>query len=156
MEAAKYLDAARLDKFNAEFLAATLTTEPGRWQSYEDLLRQTSASRDPLAVLKLVELYEATENSELREFLGQVLLMRSSGNPPGRSVEEVAAFVRQGLGITDVPRSRRHLDQILPRSARSSGKCQRAAGTDDAVAGRSVAIGTFHDVGLCLRPKRME
>lgn len=100
-EATNFLTAAQLDKFNAEFLASRLTKEPAQWRNYEDLLRFTSASRETLAVLQLVELLEMTENSELREFLGQLLLMRTPGAPAGKSVEEIAAFVRQGLGVTD-------------------------------------------------------
>jgi hypothetical protein len=100
-QATKYLDVAQLDKFNADFLAALLTAEPNLVSQCDDLLRITIASKNPLAVLRLLELYESTTNSELRESLQVQLLLRTPGTPPGNSVEEIAAFVRQSLGVTD-------------------------------------------------------
>lgn len=100
-EAGKYLEQTKLHRLNAQFSSAVLTAEPGRWHDMTDLVQQTIASRDPPAVLDLLQLYEKTADSELRDFLGKTLLTTTSGSPPGTSVDEIATFVRQGLGIRD-------------------------------------------------------
>jgi hypothetical protein len=89
-----------IDKLNAEFLVAVLNKSADAWPQFEDLLRATVASQEPLAVLKLLELYEMTMNAELQTFLGNLLLARSSAASRPLTVDQVADQVRRALGVT--------------------------------------------------------
>jgi hypothetical protein len=100
-EAVRYLDAALIDKLNADFLVALLSAASDLWQQYGDLLRRTIESPDPLAVVKLVDLYENTTRKALQEFMSGPLLRRAGAFSTSESVSEIANEVRRSLGVQE-------------------------------------------------------
>ena len=129
-EAARYLDSSELDKLNAEFLVGVLDATPSEWRRYEALLVRTLRSSDPLAVVRLVDLYESTTEEDLQHFLGALLVraLGTAGRP--MTVAEVAAEVRRSLGVTeDVDSGRRWLR--FSKAAKSE-LAESRAGSDEA------------------------
>ncbi|MFV1968130.1 MAG: hypothetical protein ACC628_22120 [Pirellulaceae bacterium] len=98
-EAARYLDGEILDNLNADFLVALIPAAAGVWRQYEELITQTINSPHALAVVKLVDLYERTENKELQGFMSGLLLRRAGSLPSTHTVTEIADEVRRGLGV---------------------------------------------------------
>jgi hypothetical protein len=98
-EAARYLDAEILDSLNADFLVALIPTAADIWRKYEDLIIQTINSPHAHAVVKLVDLYERTDNEDLQRFMAGPLLRRAGALPETHSVPEIADEVRRALGI---------------------------------------------------------
>jgi len=100
-EAKRYLDAVIVANLNADFLVALLSGAADVWRKYEDLIVQTISSSDPLAVVKLVDLYERTSNRELQEFMSGPLLRRAGALAESHTVAEIAGEVRRALGVSD-------------------------------------------------------
>ncbi|MGE3777295.1 MAG: hypothetical protein AB7F89_08935, partial [Pirellulaceae bacterium] len=101
-QALPYLDARKRDTLNAEFLAAVLSASAETWPTYESLVRATVTSPEPLAVLKLLDLYETTTNAELQAFLGNLLRERSEPSTDALTVQQVVERVRRALGVAIV------------------------------------------------------
>lgn len=95
------LDAAARDRLQSDYLAAVLPTLGERWVLYEDLLRRSVYSDDPLNVLKMLELCERTESMTLRNFLATQLTLRTGLATPPRTLPELATAVREALGATE-------------------------------------------------------
>ena len=100
-EASHCLDQAMLARLNADFLVALLTAAPDLWRQHEELIRRTIDSPDESTVVRLVDLFEQTKNTELQEFLAESLLHRAGALERPTSVAEIAAEVRRGLGVAE-------------------------------------------------------
>lgn len=98
-EALLYLDESLLDRLNADFLVALLTTAAHLWRDYENLIRKTIDSPDPLPVAKLLQLFEQTSDTELQAFMSGPLLHRAGSLPQANTAAAIAAEVRRSLGM---------------------------------------------------------
>ena len=76
-EALLYLDESVLDRLNADFLTALLSKAAHLWRDYENLIRKTIESPDPLPVVKLLQLFEQTSDADLQAFMAGSLLHRA-------------------------------------------------------------------------------
>ena len=98
-EAARYLDRTLLDQLNADYLVAILRKSGEQWEEYRDLIARTIESVEPLAVVKIVGLFESTGSEELRAFMEPLLRARTRVKPKPQKVPELAEAFRQSLGI---------------------------------------------------------
>jgi hypothetical protein len=97
-QARLYLDRSKLDRLNAEFLVELLTAAVDLWHAYDTLIIDTIQSPDPLAVIKLLRLYERTKSADLQNFMSEPLLKRAGVTPESNGAAAVAAAVRRALG----------------------------------------------------------
>lgn len=97
-QARLYLDKSKLDRLNADFLVELLTVAVDLWHAYDTLIVDTIQSTDPLAVIKLLQLFERTKNADLQNFMSEPLLKRAGLTPESGGAAAVAAAVRRALG----------------------------------------------------------
>ena len=111
---ARYLDPARLEKLNTDFLVTVLTTAADTWQDYRDLITVTIKSKNSLNVARLLDVYEKTTNKGLQSFMAGPLLKRAGVAPEALEVAAVAGQVRKALGVSAAevpsPRGERFLE----------------------------------------------
>jgi hypothetical protein len=106
-QAELYLNRSLVDKLNAEFLVALLGKDSGRWSDFEALLADTARSPNPLAVVRLVEIFESSTERDLQLFLAPILSGRVGVVLDRDStVSEIADTIRQALGLDGSPNSR--------------------------------------------------
>jgi hypothetical protein len=98
------LDAAARDRLQTDYLTAVLPTLGERWVIYEDLIRRSVYSEDPLNVLKMLELCERTTEAGLRGYLATQLALRTGLRGTPRTMPELVAAVRGALGATETVR----------------------------------------------------
>ena len=99
-QAAIYLSDEAATRLETAFLSAALAAPDAEWRPYEELIVASATSRDPLAVLRMLEVYERTSDTALRELLGDLLVSRVGVRPKTMSVRDVARAVRQALGAS--------------------------------------------------------
>ena len=99
-EALLYLDESVLDRLNADFLTALLSKAAHLWRDYENLIRKTIESPDPLPVVKLLQLFEQTSDTDLQAFMAGSLLHRAGSPPRANTVAAIAEEVRRALGVS--------------------------------------------------------
>lgn len=95
---ASFLTKPQREKFDADFLVAVLAKPGAEWQKLESLFWRASHSADPANVLKVLSIYEKTDDAELREQLEAFLLDRVPVEPASKSVEDVSRAIRAALG----------------------------------------------------------
>ncbi len=98
-QTAAFLDAAKLEKLNADFLEAVLSGASQTWREYEPLIRATVASKSPLNTIRMLDVYEKTKDLELQAFLADALIKRIGKAPESHDVAAIANAVRQSLGV---------------------------------------------------------
>jgi hypothetical protein len=98
------LDSAARQRLQADYLVAVIPTLGARWVIYEELLRRTVYSDDPLNVLKMLELCEETDDASLRNALATELTLRTGLDTPPRTLAELSTAVRGALGATETVR----------------------------------------------------
>lgn len=98
-QTAAYLDSAKLEKLNTDFLVVVLSGANPAWRPYEALIRQTVASKSAINVVRMLEVYEKTTDSELQSLLAESLIARIGTVPESREVAAVASAVRKSLGV---------------------------------------------------------
>ena len=96
------LDRPTLIARAADFLIAYLTASPNEWQQFELLIIQVIDSEDRANAVRMLPVYEETENSELRALMAELLLAVAEVEMEDRDVEAVAMAVRKSLGVSDV------------------------------------------------------
>ncbi len=101
-EAVRCLDLPSIERANVEFLAAALPVAGEAWREFASQIQRSADSADPLVVLRLVELFEQTEDSSLQAFLADRLLRRAGVFPRSMAPEQVARTVRKALGAEEV------------------------------------------------------
>lgn len=94
------LDAAARDRLQTDYLAAVLPALGDRWVIYEDLIRRSVYSDDPLNVLKMLELCERSTDLALQGYLATQLTLRTGLPRTARTIPELVAAVREALGAT--------------------------------------------------------
>ncbi|MEO8493813.1 MAG: hypothetical protein ABI614_01995, partial [Planctomycetota bacterium] len=75
-QSAAYLDAAKLEKLNTDFLVVVLSGASQTWRDYEPLIRAAVASTNPLNTVRMLDIYEKTKDLELQAFLTEALIER--------------------------------------------------------------------------------
>ena len=80
-------------------LTAVLAASPNSWKEYESLLAASAGSKDPLVVLRVLEIFERSTDPALQSFLGELLLLRVPVRAKSSAPADVAAAVREGLGV---------------------------------------------------------
>lgn len=98
-QAARYIDPSKLEKLNADFLVVVLAGAGHMWREYEDLIRATVASKSPILVVRMLEIYEKTKEAELQKVLAELLIERIDDAPESRDVVSIANAVRKSLGV---------------------------------------------------------
>jgi hypothetical protein len=99
-QAATYLSDEAATRLETAFLSAALSSPQAPWQEYAELIEASATSRDPLAVLRMLEVYERTSDEGLRDELGELLTARADVHPKTMSTGDVARAVRQALGAS--------------------------------------------------------
>lgn len=106
---------AEIAVLRSQLTAASLKGDPDNWKDYREAAEQAIASADSANVVELLEVYETTENEELRNYLGVRIAARAEIEREVRGlepvdevadpgdVEQVAAMVRQSFGIVKPP-----------------------------------------------------
>lgn len=110
---AAYLDAAKLEKLNTDFLMAVLSGASETWREYQPLIRATVASKSPLNAIRMLEVYEKTKDLELQAFLADALIERIGKAPESRDVAAIANAVRQSLGVAAEDTDNKRLSRFL-------------------------------------------
>lgn len=101
--AAQCLRAEELERLDVTFLVAALPAVGESWPEYREFIESCVASKDPLNVLKMVELYERLSLLGLQRYLGDLLVLRVGVKIASQDVAAVARAVRQALGATAAP-----------------------------------------------------
>ena len=98
VQASYYVEDEARQRLDVEFLAAVLPGPGDRWRDYVSLIRECVDSPDPLGALRMVEVYEQSNNPKLQAYLRGLLLRRSGIRTESKMVGEVAQQVREALG----------------------------------------------------------
>jgi hypothetical protein len=110
--ASRYLDPVVIDQRTADLLTATLPAAEQQWRDYEYLLQFAINSKEPLVVLRMVDLYEQIREPELQEFLAERLLRRARLVVRSVPRAEVARRVREALGVQQPVSQRQRWKQL--------------------------------------------
>jgi hypothetical protein len=102
-EVADYLSDDVLDKLRTDFLVAVLPYAGQQWRDFRLLIEQCIDSRNPINVLKVLEVYEDSDDETLQSFVGSRLLMRARAGVDSADVANVSAAVRKSLGVAAPP-----------------------------------------------------
>ncbi|MCU0962076.1 MAG: hypothetical protein MUF48_18435 [Pirellulaceae bacterium] len=131
-EASASLDDATLHQLDAELLAVLLPEIDTRWADYQDVLRRTARSADPLVLLRLLDLFRQASDPMLRSFLKGFFAEYLGVAPDSLTDTELVDALRKSLGITAREQLMRRwtgvAEQAEPLLARAAG-----AGEDPAV-----------------------
>ena len=79
---------------------AVLTGAEHAWKLFEPLMIELAASREPLIVLDLLNVYRKVEDKALQQSLGKLLVRRTGAKPRSDDPRHVARAVRQALNTT--------------------------------------------------------
>jgi len=119
-------------QLDTRFLAAVLPVAGDTWRTYDELIQRCTLSSDPLDVLKMVEAYERSTDTQLQQFLGVLLLDRVGSASTDTSVAAVAKTVREALGVTAAPVHRTPLERWQALKSRADAALTApTAGADD-------------------------
>ncbi|MDX1948380.1 MAG: hypothetical protein SFU86_23525 [Pirellulaceae bacterium] len=86
-------------RLEATFLAAALPAAGNNWRPFQEAAVRASTSPDSLNVLKMLDAYQRATDPELKQFLAELLVVRSGAKPKSWEPVEVVGAVRKGLGI---------------------------------------------------------
>jgi biotin operon repressor len=96
------LDERTLTARNTDFLISFLTASPAAWESFAPLIQDVIDSEDRANAVRMLRVYESTDNSDLREYMAELLLRVADVEVEDREVASVAMAVRKSLGVSDV------------------------------------------------------
>lgn len=96
------LDTKTLVGHNTDFLLAYLRHAEDSWRDVDSLLDQAIRSEDAANAVRLLAVYEETENGALREHMQKELLQRADVDLEEPDVATVATAVRKALGVSGV------------------------------------------------------
>jgi hypothetical protein len=133
--AARTLKIDDMERLEADFLVAVLPKAPDAWPQLAALIQRSVASKDPLNVLKMVDLYQRSVDPDLQRFMAESLIFRVDAEPASMAVADVARAVREALGASA---------SAAPSTARERWQLLQAL-ADEALAGRSTAPGAAKD-----------
>lgn len=98
-EVADYLTDDILDKLRTDFLVAVLPAAGDQWRDFRLLIEQCIDSDNPINVLKVLEVYERSDDETLQSFVGSRLLLRAKESTESNDVALVSSAVRKSLGV---------------------------------------------------------
>lgn len=101
-----YFDTATQERLSTDYLVAVLPGLGDDWSRYENMIRRSAQSEDPLNVLKMVDVFERTSVAGLQNFLAIPLALRAGITSPRGTASELAAEVREALGAASLTRPR--------------------------------------------------
>jgi len=87
-----------LARVDAIIAAAAIEHTPDSWRNWETILQRGIESRDPLAVLRIVDAFERCKNSELKKALSTRLFARVGITGAGLPSTQYADAMRKALG----------------------------------------------------------
>jgi len=102
-EVAEYLSPDVLDKLRTDFLVAVLPYAGQQWRDFRMLIEECIDSPNPINVLKVLEVYEHSDDETLQSFVGSRLLLRAKAGVESADVANVSAAVRKSLGVAAPP-----------------------------------------------------
>lgn len=97
-EAATHLSREELEPLQAAFLLEQLGAVDAEWQPQEELIVSLVQSKNPLTILKMLELFQRTNNLSLQRRIGEELVKHTGSKPRSNEVKDIARAVRQALG----------------------------------------------------------
>ncbi|MCH7728854.1 MAG: hypothetical protein IH991_20565, partial [Planctomycetes bacterium] len=98
-----------LGTLESRLLAAVVPAAGREWTRFQPLIERCIVSKDPLNVLKVLEVFERSSDRDLQIFIVERLLPQVRAVPDSASVEDIAAAVREALGVRP---------QAAPKTAR--------------------------------------
>lgn len=117
---------------DAEFLSAVLPAIDEGWEQYVTVIRDVIQSKEPLHVLRMVEVYEKTDNDRLRDQLEYWLLRRVEVATSSDDPKEIARAVRAGLGASSKELAKGQRPAAFTKIAEGLIGLPRAAADNDA------------------------
>ncbi len=98
-----YIDLEVRDRLETDLLVAVLPAAGRAWQPYDDWIKDCIFSQNPFNVLRVLELYERSDQPDLQDRLAELLLLRVRATPRSMAVADVAQAIRQALGVKPPP-----------------------------------------------------
>lgn len=95
----EHLKLEEYEQLDVNVLATLLMAGGDAWRDYEPQIAASIGSKDPLVVLKMLEILEGSKNPSLQEYLAENLVLRVRARPKSSAPADVAAAVREALGV---------------------------------------------------------
>jgi len=158
IQADYYLQEEARQRLDVEFLAAVLPGPGDRWRDYHSLIRECIESPDPLNALRMVEIYEQSNNPKLQAHLRNLLLQRSQIRTESKVPGEVAQQVRDALGASLNPGDLTPADRwrlLASRVRRATGATPATADEPEKLLDETVELTALSTLACALAQKEL-